>query len=541
MEANTIRMVAVALGSFAVGGVLVAVCQRLLFGSPVVTPAAPLDEEEVINAMARRLVVDESRRDAVRGIVRHLRRCRDGSTSHTRGCSLMLARKGAGKTTLLRTLCDELQARNVVCVTIDCAQVSGSVRLPSVQLSEKVGVSTTVHLPKSAPEAQESVELFRRVHDVLVARKTGALVVVDEVQDIVREPCTNSGRVLHELGMLGNGQCPSVSCVVIGSITWARRLVFGKAGQNVPKVFTNYKGSDLNGTKYTPTRLHPFLEPTLFERVVRHVAGAGTLLQPSELLRLYLVSGGIPGRVAAALDRRGGDSYAAGDCKLEGERRFVMGRLYSLVSAQVMTSATVEPETPLGAGDAEAKGDAADAGLEEGADQSVEGLLGTLAGCVQRCHQPPDFPTRVVYDLEDEGYIVRKVDCAGKSLLGFASPLLYMTCSSTMSLSPSELVAMKFPNEHGTKAEEVTLKCLNHSGAAWCGGQHSEAQLWHWELGKASPTRGGSVPAPRPAGPDSFPQDKFGIAMKEVQGGRDVLGQTLLSFWPTTAAKKCGD
>jgi len=48
------------------------------------------------------------------------------------------------------------------------------------------------------------------------------------------------------------------------------------------------------------------------------------------------------------------------------------------------------------------------------------------------------------------------------------------------------------------------------------------------------------VPAPRPAGPDSFPQDKFGIVMKEVQGGRDVLGADFVVVLANDSGKEVG-
>ena len=429
---------------------------------------APPTVAEVEHDVEQQIALDDSRKAVIRRIVTHVCACCNaerasldtgatiGVVANPRMSTLLLARKGGGKTELLSRVGQTLHSNGVVVVYVDYTTLSGALKLPSVALAETLGVSACT----------DRTRRFRAINKELVRRGTAALVIVDEVHVMFYGDCTNTAEVWAELGHLGCGAASRVACVVTGSSTHTRRLLFGKysADDSAAFAFTHYKGRDLNETKFTPVWIHPFLHPNDFVELVTMMRQGlnqpQTAMTPEETARLYLETGGMPLRVRNALECAG-DTHAMG---LRGLARDIaefalLKRIYNRTQ-----------EMLLAHGDA---GDAAGMNTDSSTDSDVARALGPLYQCVRAS---PSFEKCVpeLYNLADCGYITMRFTPDLQRLVALSSPMLFMQLSD-MDLSPAEVLALRFPGQHEHLAEMVAWKCLRASLAPWCGGAADEA------------------------------------------------------------------
>ena len=101
--------------------------------------------------------------------------------------------------------------------------------------------------------------------------------------------------------MLGVSQRGACYLILSGSSEYLRGLVTGQHSIEVMKAhgFTHYMRDDLNGRKFVPIPIFPFLDHADFVGLVSLYRRSA--LSDHDLARLYLNSGAVPGNVSNLL------------------------------------------------------------------------------------------------------------------------------------------------------------------------------------------------------------------------------------------------
>lgn len=100
------------------------------------------------------------------------------------------------------------------------------------------------------------------VEALLALEQVKLFLCVDEVQDVWRRACPGTRRIVAELARIGASKTSVMHCVLSGSSHHLRGLIKGEPSLEFMHAegFAHYAKYDLNGTKFVPVSIYPFLD-----------------------------------------------------------------------------------------------------------------------------------------------------------------------------------------------------------------------------------------------------------------------------------------
>ena len=303
-------------------------------------PAETL-KARIVAGVKKRAFLDLSRSEFVDGIANSLvQLVRGGLVDCNRFNCLLLGRKAVGKTFLLKALTDaaseHLSTRRLRCVTLTYATHLARARSFVDILAPAVGYKPPhagEPLASSGPSTTMSgVPAFIKW---LVDQDLYLFCTADELQFVYTADCEFGGDLIRELLTFGDSSFGRILWVLSGSSSDLRRLATGKWAGDA-RTYPHYRGLDLNGTKFVPASIYPFLSADDFSGLVdfllEHPGGAAHPLTLA-LWQLYLYTGGVPGATRAAL---GGGSASQYSTSSKGLGGITSGDRYSLILKAVL-------------------------------------------------------------------------------------------------------------------------------------------------------------------------------------------------------------
>lgn len=270
------------------------------------TPRAELIAKIIADvAASRNFVLDNSRRKFVEDAAASLADLVQGRlVDRDRYKRLLLGRKGVGKTTLLQRLLavatTMLQRHGIICVYLDYSDAaSAPTPLEAVVAGLPAAFQLFLRLRLSFAAPHRHIAI---VESFLRSRGITVFAVVDELQNVYR-PCERGMAIIGQLSALGASKAGVLHWVLSGSSAYLRQLVTARV-EYPSKEWPNYTKLDLNGTKFVPVTIEPFVEPQDFRSLVHRLVPEG--VEPpveAALGELYLRTGGVPSFVAERLAR----------------------------------------------------------------------------------------------------------------------------------------------------------------------------------------------------------------------------------------------
>lgn len=275
------------------------------------------------------LCLDESRLELVRSTGRTLHRLVRGQLAHeNRIRRMLLGRKGSGKTALL----DAMQAAT--------REVFPEIVVVKVEYDDVTVAETLLaHLERAVPSVSRDASTHEYPMKALNAALTKAgvrvFLVVDEVQNVYLGSCKCGETVVGELAVLGGLPGNAIHAIISGSGSVLRALATGKLEVEKKGRFTHYSGLDLNGTKFLPWSIWPFLNKEDFARLCDSLAARQGVTRMPDMRTLYLQSGGLPFDVAARLRGESGNSeYATAIRTKDPEELGVLRKVFDHLTAR---------------------------------------------------------------------------------------------------------------------------------------------------------------------------------------------------------------
>jgi hypothetical protein len=134
--------------------------------------------------------------------------------------------------------------------------------------------------------------------------------IIDEFSEVYTSECSNGREIVDQMFALGNSSRQVMHWIICGSSEHIRMLVTGKLSPEFRSQFGNFTGRDLNGTKFVPMQIFPFLQLEDFKKLYffyNHRHGDNHLKEDdvvsANMCQLYVASCGMPGVIADAKSR----------------------------------------------------------------------------------------------------------------------------------------------------------------------------------------------------------------------------------------------
>jgi len=262
--------------------------------------------DDIVRQVGQHICMDSTRkafvRDAASTLVHLVHGHLKGRDGYRR---VLLGRKGVGKTYLLRTLhavaTKRFRKDGLLCVWVDYEDKINARRPLHAavrQLGWIPGLASSILVTRKSTS-----EYVHFVENALQWMGVRLFVVVDEVQNAFMTDCRRGREIINEFEVVGASKNGVTHWVLCGSSHYLRGLITGQ--HNIKHMheigFTHYGRDNLNGRKFVPIPIFPFLDTDDFRSLVAHHRRVGSLkeLDNDELGKLYLKTCGIAGDVAA--------------------------------------------------------------------------------------------------------------------------------------------------------------------------------------------------------------------------------------------------
>ena len=355
--------------------------------------------------------------------------------------------------------------------------------------------------PAPAPDSAPPVGSERRASksppaaflEWLVERDLYLFCTVDELQAVYTSDCAAGAHLIRELHAFGDSAHGRILWVLSGSSSDLRKLATSKWDGGASK-YVHYHGLDLNGTKFVPATITPFLSADDYTGLVEFLAvqqrGGGHAVAPKQpLWQLYLQTGGLPGATRAALRGSPTSQYSI---SAKGLGTLASGDRYSATLKAVLAVLDAHVGIawlPQVAAYAEAEAEDGSSARPDGGSDSIEKVeaeedrdVADLAACARWTHWVPLSSVRsifggdtsvleaVCYDLADRG-IMRYNDDA--QLVSLGSPRVLLDVQDDPAwVTVEEAIALRTRNQGiasstGDLAGDVTLRLLATQAARW--------------------------------------------------------------------------
>jgi hypothetical protein len=470
------------------------------------------------------LCLDESRQRLVDTTGLTLQRLVNGELVGRDGYRLLLlGRKGVGKTCLLRALqqaaARELGAHGLRCAWVDYSNAVGA-QCPMHAALSSLGwawwaLSVTLWVAFEWAW-RDTVGYVRAVEGVLAALGMTMFVVIDEAQNAFHSRCPRGGSIINELQVIGASSRGVTHWIMSGSSSHLRGLITGNAviADMHSEGFVHYARDNINGRKFVPIPIFPFLDSADFTDLVARMTRGRA--HAWSIANLYLRSGGRADAVRALLDDPNAvvNEWANSARGLGGEPRPDNAEAALLSSLLATLNDTVEVTS--------------EDDLTLFASWSLQfdasHVMSRVSGHTQR-----DL-LGACYSLSDRG-IVRYSERVAltPARLGFGGPIVALDLwSSSESLTAEELIALRHCNRAddgaGDLAGDVALRCIAQAARR---GSSAEALGFRVRSTTAQPAHVPSLCVGRGASPLT-PGSAAGVMWREVLTGngrqRDALG-----------------
>jgi len=253
---------------------------------------------------------------------------------------------------------------------------------------------------------------------------------MDEVQCAFTKSFSDP-TIITELNLIGDSTEGVFHAILSGSSSVLRLLCTGKLPLERQAEYPNYKGLDLNSTKYIPVWLYPFQADGFKAHLSEtYVDDQGTVI------RAYLHSGGYPGLIQQSIENEKPEySYTLSDKgNFNGPHEKVLHGVFEKVS--VFVEAHEDPWDKI--------------------SSTVQKIpIGSLGR---------DLQPSTLYDLADNGIL--SYDDVNREV-SFSSPALYynfIAFKDTAHVTPMELAYLQIKSTH---AEPVALRLMAQSYSQW--------------------------------------------------------------------------
>lgn len=261
--------------------------------------------------------------------------------------------------------------------------------------------------------------LFQRLNSFLEDAGKRLFLVVDEFHDVYTSKFPKGHHTISDVHAIGDDAKGRIHCIISGSSTFLRGLAFAKLPKELQPDFPNYKGVDLNSTKYQARWIYPFLDidsfPRLYEtmrQILNGTAVAEANIQMSSedkntiLYDLFMKSCGSPGCLKECMQGRESSTY------------------------HLSTKSTVFNDTDERAKVLLAIYDALPKTIDSPSNRFAIAAGTTRLISVHLTKELATQPENILYEMADAGLIRYITDNPNMKMIGFGSPLVYYTVSN---------------------------------------------------------------------------------------------------------------
>jgi len=420
-------------------------------------------EEQAEHAIKGIIWLDASRKAVLYECIDTLALLLAGKMDMTDGYrKVLLGRKGVGKTRLLKEIQTQAQAmfrqNGLLCAWVSYNDQNHAMT-PLHQAISTYGLIPRVVSYLLMKCTVTTEHYVAAVEGFLLICGYRLFVVVDELQNVFHGRCAAGPDILNELRVLGASQRGACHWILSGSSEYLRGLVTGQHSikDMHAQGFTHYMRDDLNGRKFVPTPIFPFLDHTDFVGLVSLYKQSG--LTDDDLARLYLKSGAVPGNVINLLKSKnsqintwGVSPKGLGHTAATDESSIVLRAVAKLTESYIANSWN-DNDTDLISFCKWTRPIAYPDVLRSALALGDEAESKTMTA---------EAVEKVCYKLSDRGILCYDVS-QQPSTVRLGSPSILMQLRSiTTSLTPDEVVALLHSNQNNNRdlAARVALRTL---------------------------------------------------------------------------------
>lgn len=439
-----------------------------------------------VESIRKGLFLDESRTTFLQQNAQLLDQLAKGELiDRNRFRRLLLGRKAVGKTLLLQRMCQNVQIISPTIVAVYMT-LDSNTTTPFRHIANQLGIAERI-------VSETTINEHLRNHNQKI------FLVIDELQLLFTQLYENgfANQFIDELGVLGGSTEGTIHAIVTGSSTDLRRLCFAKMKMaEAADQYPNYRGVDLNSTKFQPQWIYPLVELKDFREFMQRFRPD---VLEAEYAPAFFQSGGYPGLAREHGQVSDGASYSitSKGIVFSDQNSAEYRLLLAIFNWLLVRSAPHSAET-----------------------------LETVFRCTQLIplsdisRELRDLPNirGVAYDLADTG-VIRFYDHFRFPSIGLGSALVYFELISTLyehTISAVDAFALAI---FDTAAEVPALRMLARSNK-WLGFDFEHSEF------------AGSFELPRDPCPLHLPDVQMRLFKEVYDGNRDSFGTDAVVLQP---------